>query len=79
MELFNDVNKLQADEQKKLKCIKKFLRTNNITTFKNIRYNLSALSNIINSVLNWTPRKKISILRLHKELKKKKNSKLKKN
>ena len=63
----SDWNKLQFDENKKLKSLKIYLRTSNIINLKTIRYKLTALSTIIQSILNQYLMRPLSILRLHKE------------
>ena len=51
MEPLNDENKLHVDE-KNQKWKKKHLETNNIINFKTICHKLTALSNIIHSILS---------------------------
>ena len=69
----NDENKLQVDENnyKKWKNCKilKILKLYKIINFKNIRYELTALGNFIQSILNYKLMRPVIILRLPKDQK----------
>ena len=63
-----DEKKLQCDEKNnKNKKNLKSLKINNIINFKTIRYKLTALGNIIHSILNYRLMRPVSVLRQTQE------------